>query len=128
MWCDDGLPCTTTVVELLMPSSGSLLVKEHVYTPPPPLPTLVTMRVLLTTPSCVTLVIVTATFCGKVQEGIRVGDGEEATQLRERFVFSMTLVTLPRETIKDGPGEKKSPNMNKKAIFGMPFVVIMGVV
>ena len=100
-----GEPCTTTVVELLMPSSGSLLVKEHVYTPPSPLPTLVTMRVLLTTPCCVTLVMVTlpVTFCGKVQEGIRVGDGEEATQLRERFVFSMTLVTLPRETIKDGP-------------------------
>ena len=90
--------------------------KAHVYTPPPPLPTLVTMRVLLTTLSCVTVTMVTPPVAfaaaGKVQEGTRVGDGEEATQRRTKFVFSRTVVMLLRDTTKDGPGEKRSPINN----------------
>ena len=48
---------------------------------------------------------------GKVQEGTRVGDGEEATQRRTKFVFR-TVVMLLRDTTKDGPGEERSPVNN----------------
>ena len=90
--------------------------KAHVYIPPPPLPTLVTLRVLLTTPSCVTVIMVTPPVAfaavGKVQEGPRVGDGEEATQHRTKFVFSRMVVMLLRDTTKYGPGEERSPINN----------------
>lgn len=87
--------------------------KAQVYTPPSPLPTLRMVRVLLTTPSCIMVVTmdtppVAFEPTGIVQEGLRVGDGEEATQLRDKFVFSMTLVMLLRGTLNDGPGEENS--------------------
>ena len=48
---------------------------------------------------------------GIVQEGVRVGDGEEATQLRDKLVFSMASVVLLRDTLNIGPGEK-NPQIN----------------
>ena len=43
---------------------------------------------------------------GMVQEGTRVGDGEEAAHTRERFVFTVTLTEGLRDMLKVGPGEE----------------------
>ena len=89
-----------TVVELFTPSSGSLLVKPHVYTPPLLTPTPVMVRVLVTTPPLMLPPTVTppAVF-GMVQVALRGGDGEEAlaTQTRERFEFTVTLTEVLRD-------------------------------
>ena len=85
-----------TVVELFTPSSGSLLVKPHMYTPPLLTPT----PVMVTTPPLMLLTVVTSlAVLGMVQEAAREGDGEEAlaTQTRVRFEFNVMLTEVLRD-------------------------------